>query len=171
MENNMMKTCVKCGETKELSLFYKRKDSPDGFRNDCKDCRKNTTSINYSSNKEEILKKQRGYQKKAYLENPQKFKDKNKRYRRSTKGKQTAKRNRVGNVKIFARETLNNKIAQGVIKKPHTCSVCKWVFSDSSRIHGHHHDYSKPLDVTWVCDSCHMEIHNSFNKKLALIKQ
>lgn len=35
-----MKTCVTCQNTKPLSEFYKRKDSQDGFRNDCKDCRK-----------------------------------------------------------------------------------------------------------------------------------
>jgi len=33
------KKCSKCGEEKELTEFYKRKNSKDGFRNDCKECR------------------------------------------------------------------------------------------------------------------------------------
>jgi hypothetical protein len=35
-----MKLCNCCGISKQLSEFYKRKDSPDGYRNDCKECRK-----------------------------------------------------------------------------------------------------------------------------------
>lgn len=42
-----MKKCVCCGEIKELSLFYRRSDSPDGYRNDCKECRKGRTRTNY----------------------------------------------------------------------------------------------------------------------------
>jgi hypothetical protein len=42
-----MKKCVLCGETKELRLFYKRKDSPDGYRNDCKPCRIAVSHKNY----------------------------------------------------------------------------------------------------------------------------
>ena len=42
-----MKTCVTCKNTKYLSEFYKRKDSPDGYRNDCKDCRKARSLKNF----------------------------------------------------------------------------------------------------------------------------
>ena len=47
-----MKKCVSCGETKQLALFYKRADSPDGYRNDCKECRKAKSHHNYFSNLE-----------------------------------------------------------------------------------------------------------------------
>ncbi len=42
-----MKICVTCQDTKSLSEFYKRKDSPDGYRNDCKDCRKARSLKNF----------------------------------------------------------------------------------------------------------------------------
>ena len=42
-----MKTCVTCLKTKPLSEFYKRKDSPDGYRNDCKFCRKARSLENF----------------------------------------------------------------------------------------------------------------------------
>jgi hypothetical protein len=45
-----MKSCVTCGESKELEFFYRRKDSPDGYRNDCKSCRKDKSHSNYFSN-------------------------------------------------------------------------------------------------------------------------
>ena len=35
---NGMKECTKCGETKSVSEYYKRKDVSDGFRKDCKKC-------------------------------------------------------------------------------------------------------------------------------------
>ncbi len=33
-----MKTCSRCGETKELSRFSKRSDRPSGVQSKCKDC-------------------------------------------------------------------------------------------------------------------------------------
>ena len=34
-----MKTCTKCGETKEFNAFSKRKEAKDGYRGICKSCR------------------------------------------------------------------------------------------------------------------------------------
>lgn len=36
-----MKTCTKCGETKDFSEFYKNKNSKDGYYCACKECTKN----------------------------------------------------------------------------------------------------------------------------------
>lgn len=44
------KTCIKCGETKSTTEFYKRSDSKDGLRNDCKSCRKAKSSAAYHAN-------------------------------------------------------------------------------------------------------------------------
>ena len=48
----MEKTCRTCGEVKPVSEFYKRKDSPDGYRNDCAVCRKQVSMSNYFANHE-----------------------------------------------------------------------------------------------------------------------
>ncbi len=51
-------------------------------------------------------------------------------------------------------------IRHGELVRPQTCSECK---SKSGRgagtMQGHHDDYAKPLDVRWLCSSCHIKWH------------
>ena len=56
----MSKTCTKCEIEKNLSEFYKRKDSKDGYRNDCKKCNNQQSHQYYIDNAEhlKICKKQ-----------------------------------------------------------------------------------------------------------------
>ena len=50
---------------------------------------------------------------------------------------------------------LTYAVAAGKTGKPVHCEIC----ASTDRIHGHHHDYSKPLDVWWLCDHCHKLLH------------
>ncbi len=43
-------------------------------------------------------------------------------------------------------------LKKGKISKPENCSVCN---SKPSRIEAHHTDYSRPLEVIWLCTRCH----------------
>ena len=54
-----------------------------------------------------------------------------------------------------ARAYLGTYVKRGKVIKPDVCSRCE----STDRIHGHHEDYDKPLEVVWVCHSCHMDIH------------
>lgn len=49
--------------------------------------------------------------------------------------------------------------AKGEIVRPDTCTICG-VKPEPRLMQGHHVDYSKPLDVVWVCSSCHALIHH-----------
>ena len=55
----------------------------------------------------------------------------------------------------IARSYLGAYVKRGKITKPDVCSRC----DSTDRIHGHHEDYDKPLEVVWVCHPCHMDIH------------
>lgn len=48
---------------------------------------------------------------------------------------------------------------KGLIVAPGNCSKCleptRYGKDGRSLLHGHHHDYSKPLDVEWLCVKCH----------------
>jgi hypothetical protein len=46
-------------------------------------------------------------------------------------------------------------VKAGIIIPPKKCSVCENICV----IHAHHMDYSKPLEVKWVCASCHKKLH------------
>lgn len=81
----MMKICIKCGRELELNSnnFFKRKDSKDGFRNECKSCKKEIRTSYYEENKEKILTQAKGYQEK----NKEKIKVRSKEYREENKEK------------------------------------------------------------------------------------
>lgn len=53
-----------------------------------------------------------------------------------------------------ARNAVNNALRSGKIeRKP--CYFC----GSDERLQAHHEDYSRPLDVIWLCASCHGKLH------------
>jgi hypothetical protein len=65
-----MKTCNCCGVSKQLSEFYKRKDSPDGYRNDCKLCRKEAVLARYYADHEKGKERLRVAHSNKLAKNP-----------------------------------------------------------------------------------------------------
>lgn len=55
-----------------------------------------------------------------------------------------------------AQTAVGNAVRDGRIKKE-PCMFC-----GSSHVHAHHRDYSKPLDVLWLCPKCHHRLHAAF---------
>jgi hypothetical protein len=56
--------------------------------------------------------------------------------------------------KCNARDKARNAIRTGVLVRG-LCVDC----GSSSNIHAHHEDYSKPLEVIWLCRTCHNKRH------------
>jgi hypothetical protein len=58
-----------------------------------------------------------------------------------------------------AYSAIHNRLARGELVRPSHCNRCGKAdvkASDGrSTIHAHHNDYSKPLDVEWLCAKCH----------------
>jgi len=63
-------------------------------------------------------------------------------------------------IKQSARIKANRALSKGLIIKQ-DCAICGTQESEM-----HHHDYSKPLDVNWLCHPCHSEFHALENKVL-----
>ena len=58
--------------------------------------------------------------------------------------------------KTRAHGAVASAIKKGLIKSPAKCEQCN---KKSNNLHAHHSDYSKPLDVLWLCASCHSKLH------------
>jgi len=57
-----------------------------------------------------------------------------------------------------AREIVHAAVRRGKLTKPTTCEDCSQEVP-GQKLHGHHEDYSKPLEVIWCCDKCHAARH------------
>ena len=65
-------------------------------------------------------------------------------------------------VKSRARQVVLAAIARGELSRPSNCERCGAASDPRLRkpdIEAHHHDYSKPLEVEWLCVRCHATQH------------
>lgn len=141
----MQKPCIKCGEVKPLDAFYKHPMMHDGRLNKCAECVKTDVRANRLAR----LEYYRAYDR-ARANEPHRKAD------RIARAKAQARpRPEADPQKRQARVILGNALRDGKVKKSPECEVC----SISGDLHGHHEDYSKPLEVLWVCAACHAFIH------------
>lgn len=62
-------------------------------------------------------------------------------------------------IKSAARRAVRHAIERGdLVRQP--CEACQ-----ASKAHGHHDDYSKPLEVRWLCSAHHLAHHRAERKK------
>ena len=160
-----MKPCIKCGELKELSEFYKHSAMSDGRLGKCKECCKkdNTANRRLKHDYYAAYDKQRAnlpHRKKAVEEyhknNPDKVKAIKDRWAKNNKDKIAASTSRYRSKykhKAIAHGRTNYAVSAGKItKKP--CALC-----GNEKVQAHHEDYNKPLEVIWLCPSCHAKLH------------
>ena len=141
------KACRCCGDHKEFILFPLEKRNKDGRAARCRECEYKRFSIwakgdGRKKRKSSVLKYQA----------TEKGKQAKKRA-----GKKFANRDRESSpLKYLAHKKLASYVRNGRIIKPDSCETCG--LSDV-RIHGHHDDYAKPLEVRWLCSKCHTKWH------------
>lgn len=140
------KRCHRCGQTKAADEFSKHKERRDGLCPQCKSCSSEYGRKYYQKHREEIRAKSRRY----YQE-----------YKEEIRVR-SYERHLLHPERIKAVSELNHAIEAGRIARPEICSTCDQ--KSEFPIEGHHPDYSKPLEVIWLCKSCHSELHrNSSN--------
>lgn len=127
------KVCFKCDAELPITNFYKHPQMADGHLGKCKAC----TRYDVRENRKKRVEYYAEYDRKRSKEP-------------ARRAKNMAS---LPPEKRKAYYAVHNATARGKIKKM-PCEVCGEVKSEA-----HHHDYSKPLDVMWVCRKHHADIH------------
>lgn len=156
-----MKTCTKCGGIKDLTEFSVDKRHSDRRASKCKACINVYQKIYRQSvrgkaiRKAHVLKEalvkpelRKARSRRAYYKNKEAFFLNSAKRRNSIQGK--------------ASREVHYAIRHGLITKPAICNKCLTPLP-SRMIHAHHPDYSKPLEVEWMCAKCHGKEHNGKN--------
>ena len=138
-----MKTCFKCGLTKPREDFYRHPMMADGRLGKCKECAKRDVRANYAKRVEQY----RQYDRYRFHNNPKRRAD----IYAATKRKMLREP-----IKTEARNMVSRAIRSGkLVKQP--CEDC-----GAEKVEAHHDDYSKPLQVRWLCLEHHRKLHGAW---------
>lgn len=162
----MGKVCFKCGgDPQPLSNFYKHAGMADGHLNKCKKCTQKDVKKRYYDKPEQIReyerKRHQTDHRKEYIAKHRPVYKQTKDFKESVK-KSHRKYRKENPDKYKAHTTLNNAVRDGRLDKE-PCGICGDINSQA-----HHEDYSKPLDVIWLCDKHHKEKHKQLKKDRAI---
>ena len=148
-----IKTCFKCNISKPLDEFYKHPAMADGHLNKCKEC----TKAENRENRNKRLYHYREYDRKRYVTNEDRRQvllnySKTDAYKKSH-AKANARFKKNYPQKINAHARVRSAILAGKLTKC-PCEIC-----GNNIVQAHHEDYSKPLEVIWLCSKHHAWIH------------
>lgn len=164
----MKKKCFKCLKVKDLKQFYAHPRMADGHLNKCKSCAKSDVQKHRSENLERIQDYDRN------RPNQDERREVNRRLREirisTPEGRRQewariadwAARNRH---KRKAQWTVGNAVKRGLVANGASCERC----GATELLHAHHEDYTKPLEINWLCRVCHGKRHKEINHERRLL--
>jgi hypothetical protein len=128
-----MKYCRWCKQSKPLDAFYLHPRMADGHLNKCQDCVK-------------------AYAQHRRLTSDRPREIDNRRYREGKKGSAfSATHPHRAKMSAWASQIVRRAVQTGTLVK---ASACEWCGSTAA-LEGAHWDYTKPLQVLWLCRRCH----------------
>lgn len=171
-----VRRCSECGETKSLVEFSPDKRARDGRQAACKPCQciraKRSREKPGARERRRAWRQQprvkewdRQYAQREYVKTRARENAKTpgavasrRKYRLTEKSKRALREwkrryDAAHPEKSAAHSKVAHALKRGVLSK-RPCEKC-----GDPRSEAHHDDYSKPLDVRWLCRPCHMEHH------------
>lgn len=134
----LVKTCFKCGIDKPIAEYYAHPKMADGLLNKCKVCARRDARNNYASRPEYY----RAYDRERNAAAVRKAKARASWMRAAAKHPERKR----------ASDAVAKALRIGALKQ-HPCWVC------GEKAQAHHPDYSRPLDVVWLCVLHHRQAH------------
>ena len=134
-----MKTCFKCNKPKPIDKFYRHPKMGDGHLGKCKECTRADVKLNRRNRIHHYAEYER-----------QRFQTPKRKEQATQYAKEHNKRHPE---KARARSMVSNFLKQGKLQKA-PCEVC-----GNPKSQAHHENYSKPLEVKWLCFQHHREAH------------
>jgi hypothetical protein len=113
----------------------------------------------YQRHKEVIAQKRA--EKRRTAEEKEKNRQRQRKWReenRTAIGMQVSSWKKRNPQKAAAHTLVLWAIKSGFIKKQECCEQCGLM----AKLEGHHEDYLKPLEVKWLCKSCHSKKHRKY---------
>lgn len=134
-----MKTCTRCQKVKMECDFQQRKASKDGLTASCRDC-----LAEYDRSRANLP-----HRVEARIA-----------YHKTERGKLSgnAAKHRFILKHPFKRKAhiiVGNFLRDGKLIRPERCEKCR----ADCKPQAHHCDYTKPIEVMWLCKKCHTEWH------------
>mgnify|MGYP001571783478 CR=1 FL=1 len=131
------KACPRCKTVFPVSQFYRDRSKYSGLVSYCKDC----SRIYFREKNERYAIKFRERKRRYY-----------RRHREAILKEMVSyyHENKDG---FRARSKVRTAILNGSLKRG-LCSICK-----SADAEAHHPDYSKPLEIIWLCGRHHQRLH------------
>lgn len=148
------KTCFKCGLTLSRDCFYKHPRMADGLLGKCKACTRSDVQKNRADNvdryrsydNDRALLPHRVVQREEYARSPE---------GRATHARALAESNRRYPERVNARAIFRRAVKRGEVTPWSCCAVPEC----DRKPQAHHPDYSRPLDVVWLCSTHHRAAH------------
>lgn len=147
----MNKTCTMCFSIKPVSEFYKHSMTADGLYPTCKQCHCRKCKDNRQKDIKTYRKKQRDkWKTEKGREAAQRI------YKTALVSGEHTRRSqewRAKNPEKYQAHLAVKKALYHNNLKKSGCVVC------GEKAHAHHEDYSRPLEVVWLCVTHHAEHH------------
>jgi hypothetical protein len=149
----MEKKCSMCGEVKPFHEFSPGQRMASGLRSSCRACNCKRQKELRSKNRAHVNQLAR----ETYTRNRSSHPDRNRSWR---------EKNKEGRAEYSQSYFSNNPEKRAAhiavwtnIKKLNRPSECSRCHKSGVKVEGHHPDYSRPLEVEWLCRACHALIH------------
>jgi hypothetical protein len=139
-------TCRVCGEVKPRSEYYHHQVRKCGTVGECKECTK-TRVRRRAMTDPKVQEYERARSKTPA-----------RRAHIASVAKRWTEKNPEAHRAHYA---VTNAVRDGRLKR----APC--LFCGADQVHGHHRDYSRPLDVIWLCPKCHHRLHANFPETAA----